>query len=422
MTTGPKAANIPVTCSGCGFSVEVAREAVPPGTVRATCPRCGVSFPFTVAVSSSPSPPTSPPTPPQPQPGPRDMKVEFSGTAREYFGIWIVNTLLKIVTLGVYTAWAKVRKRRYFFGNTRLAGAAFDYLADPLALLKGWLIGAGLFILYAVGTRVSPFLSSTLGTLFFVSVPWLIVRSRMFSLRNSSYRNIRFTFRENYEEAYLVFAGLVILTPFTLGLLLPYTTYRQKRFFILNSAYGATLFSFDARPKEFYLAYLKASGVFLLAAVMTGLLLFVGFTALEQFAPELVRTVAGSLGSPRHAMTMAAVAAALVLVVISLAVSFYLRTMLTNITWNATRLGLNRFSSRLMARRMIWLYASSAVAILGTCGLLVPWAAIRISRYRLECLSLAAVDTPERFIAAATGGIDASGEEIGDIFGIDMSL
>ena len=206
----------------------------------------------------------------------RTVAVTFTGRAGEYFGIWIVNTLLRIATLGVYTAWAKVRKRRYFYGTTLIDNAPFDYLADPLVLLKGWLIGAGLFILYSIGTRVSPLLSSTIGTLFFVSVPWLIVRSRMFSLRNSSHRNIRFRFRENYEESYLVFAGLVVLTPLTLGFLLPYTTYRQKKFFVENSAYGTTPFTFDARPREYYLAYLKTLGIFILAATLCGLLLFLG--------------------------------------------------------------------------------------------------------------------------------------------------
>lgn len=44
--------------------------------------------------------------------------IEFHGTAKEYFGIWIVNVLLSIITLGVYGAWAKVRDRKYFYGNT----------------------------------------------------------------------------------------------------------------------------------------------------------------------------------------------------------------------------------------------------------------------------------------------------------------
>jgi uncharacterized membrane protein YjgN (DUF898 family) len=42
----------------------------------------------------------------------------FTGGASEYFGIWIVNVLLSILTLGIYSAWAKVRNKRYFYGNT----------------------------------------------------------------------------------------------------------------------------------------------------------------------------------------------------------------------------------------------------------------------------------------------------------------
>lgn len=46
---------------------------------------------------------------------------QFRGTAKEYFKIWIVNVLLSIVTFGIYSAWAAVRTRRYFYGNTVLS-------------------------------------------------------------------------------------------------------------------------------------------------------------------------------------------------------------------------------------------------------------------------------------------------------------
>ena len=35
----------------------------------------------------------------------------FHGNGAEYFRIWIVNFLLTLLTLGVYSAWAKVRKK-----------------------------------------------------------------------------------------------------------------------------------------------------------------------------------------------------------------------------------------------------------------------------------------------------------------------
>lgn len=42
----------------------------------------------------------------------REVGFAFHGSAGEYFRIWIVNVLLSIVTLGIYSAWAKVRTRR----------------------------------------------------------------------------------------------------------------------------------------------------------------------------------------------------------------------------------------------------------------------------------------------------------------------
>jgi hypothetical protein len=61
----------------------------------------------------------------------------FTGRTGEYFRIWIVNVMLTIASLGIYSAWAKVRNKRCFYGNTSVDGTAFDYHADPVAILKG---------------------------------------------------------------------------------------------------------------------------------------------------------------------------------------------------------------------------------------------------------------------------------------------
>ena len=64
------------------------------------------------------------------------VRFHFHGQGSEFFRIWIVNLVLTILTLGIYSAWAKVRTKRYFYGNTELAGDRFDYLASPIAILK----------------------------------------------------------------------------------------------------------------------------------------------------------------------------------------------------------------------------------------------------------------------------------------------
>ena len=44
--------------------------------------------------------------------------MQFTGQAGEYFRVWIVNVLLSVVTLGLYSPWARVRTRQYFYGHT----------------------------------------------------------------------------------------------------------------------------------------------------------------------------------------------------------------------------------------------------------------------------------------------------------------
>ena len=436
-----------ITCPHCSFSRSVLPGAIPEGSVRVTCPKCRMEFPFPAVDPTIPSlsdqetsmqeadtlPPAS--TNPDitsfnvgagPDPvltgaasrpkGARTLSFSFHGKGGEYFGIWIVNTLLKIVTIGIYSAWAKVRKRRYFYGSTLLDNEPFDYLADPLALFKGWVIGAAAFILYMIANRLSPVLSMITGLAIFIAVPWLVVRSRMFNARNSSYRNIRFSFRPNYNEAYIIFLLFPILIPFTLGLLIPYVIFRQKKYLVENGSYGMTPFAFDATLKSFYLLFVRVtlgavalviifSGIFFLAAGGHGGIL----GALKATNPKGLRLLS--------------LLPMLFLPIFYFYMVTYVQTVLTNLTWNGTTIGDCRFRCTLRTRDMVWLYLSNAVAIACTFGLLIPWATVRLTRYRFERLEMETKKELESFFALARNEeIAATGEEIGDIFGVDVDF
>jgi uncharacterized membrane protein YjgN (DUF898 family) len=411
-----------ITCPQCGFSRTVDRQRIPVHAARAVCPRCHQRFPFDLEEERGDRPPTtaapsaeavSPPsTRLEPSPAQhssqRRIPFVFTGNAREYFGIWIVNTLLKIVSFGLYSPWAKVRKRRYFYGNTLLEEAHFDYLADPLALLKGWLIGAVLFILYSIGTRFSPALSGVLGILFFLALPWLVVRSRLFNNRNSSHRNIRFNFTPSYREAYAAFAWLPLLTPFTLGVLAPYTVYRQKRFLMEHNSFGLTPFSFDARTKDFYLVFVRAVGLLLLLGGLS-------LAAAWVFMPALNGQFASAAAALPMFLPFLFLAGYLFL-------GMYVYVRLTNLTWNGTRIGGHRFVSSLRVRDMAWLFTSNAFAVALSAGLLMPWATVRLARYRLGHLAIEIRGELDLFRAGNIGEIGAAGEEIGDIFGVDIGI
>lgn len=63
-----------------------------------------------VGIGAGPIPRVSE-APPQAQAEIRVRPFSFTGSAGEYFRIWIVNIALSIVTLGIYSAWAKVRTK-----------------------------------------------------------------------------------------------------------------------------------------------------------------------------------------------------------------------------------------------------------------------------------------------------------------------
>ena len=96
---------------------------------------------------------------------PKTEQFKFFGKAGEFFGIWFVNNMLMMITLGFYSPWAKIRTLQYFYGNTELAGSSFQFTANPWALLRTRVIAVLLLILYLV----SDFLNTTMAAIVFAS-------------------------------------------------------------------------------------------------------------------------------------------------------------------------------------------------------------------------------------------------------------
>jgi uncharacterized membrane protein YjgN (DUF898 family) len=198
-------------------------------------------------------------------------QVEFRGKAGEYFGIWIVNLLLSIVTLGIYSAWAKVRRKKYFYNNTLIGGVGFDYHARPIAILKGRVIAFILFILYQLAAKFSPILAGVLLILFLIALPWIFVRGLTFNARNSSHRGLRFDFDGSYGQAALVLLLYPILILISFGLAMPFVVQRMNQFIFNHHKFGVSHFEMKALVGDFYKIYLKLFGVVLLLGVLAAI-------------------------------------------------------------------------------------------------------------------------------------------------------
>jgi uncharacterized membrane protein YjgN (DUF898 family) len=316
----------------------------------------------------------------------------FTGRGGEYFRIWIVNLCLSLLTLGIYSAWAKVRRMQYFYRHTSVAGANFDYHGDPVAILKGRIIAVGLFALYSVAGQFSIIAGLVAFALILAVMPWLLVRSFRFRLHNTSYRGLRFSFHGKNGEGNVNILLLPLVSYMSLGLLWPLAHQQIRRYLGNNSRYGDERFGFHAGPGAFYKPYL---------------IVFGSFIALMVVAAVIAVAMGGFL---------------LIYILALLSITPYLAARLQNIIWNNTTLGPLGFESHVRARGMFGIMASNFVLIILTLGLFKPFADIRLARYRLENMALQVNADLDEFVTGVQVNATATGEEMAEMFDIDIAI
>lgn len=342
----------------------------------------------------------------------------FTGKGTEYFRIWIVNLALTLLTLGIYSAWAKVRRLQYFYRHTSLAGSSFDYHGEPIAILKGRIIAVVLLVIYNVAGNMNPIWGLAAFGVLLIVLPWLIQRSLQFKLHNSSYRGLRFQFGGSNGQAYKNFLLWPLAGYVTLGLLWPLAHQRIKAYQHNNSHYGTETFFFSARPGQFYRIYLKLLGLIVLFMVLIGGVIAAAMSGwlgavMDMFVDRESRQQMMILG-------FAILFVFYLLAFLFLGPWFAARTQ--NLVWNHTALGHNPFSSDVRARDLFWIYLSNFVAILLTLGLFKPFADIRLARYRLEHLALHPQTSLDDISASQSQATTATGEESADLFDFDISF
>ncbi len=149
------------------------------------------------------------------------LPVSFVGDGREFFRIWIVSALLSALTFGIYTAWATVRKKRFFYSNCFIRNDHFQYLATPLQILKGRMTTAGCFLVYGAIAKISPTAGKILSIAIILLIPYLFNQSMTFNARMSTFKGIPFKFDPDYRQAFMVVFVWPALALLTLGILLP---------------------------------------------------------------------------------------------------------------------------------------------------------------------------------------------------------
>ncbi len=305
-------------------------------------------------------------------------RLSFTGSGKEYFGIWIVNILLTIITVGIYSAWAKVRRNRYFYGNTVLLGRAFEYHAKGMQIFIGRIIVFAYLIIYNVLLTVVPLVGIAMAVLFLFFIPWLVMRGLRFSARVTSYRNVRFNFVGGVGGAFLAFLVGPISAALTLGILTPLASRWMYRYIGNNMRYGTKAFTTDPGLGAIYKNWFLSALIILLGLLIIGYLLFINmsviFTIIDKpqaIPPELHAAL----------ITMGVIGYLVVLLSFGIAALVY-RAGVRNVAWSSSVFdGVHPLKSDLSRTGYVWVTFSNVVVTLLTLGLMRPWAAVRMARY-----------------------------------------
>ncbi|GGR29560.1 YjgN family protein [Deinococcus ruber] len=357
------------------------------------------------------------------------LPLAFTGQPGEFFRIWIVNVLLSVVTLGIYSPWARVRTRQYFYGHTWLDGHAFEYTAQPIALLRGFLLVGGLFVVYSLSQRFEEYqwISYVLAGIFFVTYPWLVYRSLKFNAANTVYRGLSFRFHGGVRAAYVAYFLLLLTVPFTLGLTYPLAVWFQRRYLLENAAYGTARTRWGKDVGPVYLTFLIALGIGIVVVCTLGFLIFGGIALLG---------VSGGLSGVFQRADSDGAANLQTYVLLGLAAAGYVLMILVyTALWQYIRAALLKYSLqdlyvgdtlRLQATfnpvQLAWIGVSNLLAQIVTLGLLTPWAEVRRTRYLLGGVQVQTIAGLGDFQADANASESALGEAAHEFFNFDLGF
>jgi len=299
----------------------------------------------------------------------QDCRLAFHGTGGALFGIFLLNTLLTILTLGIYSFWGKVRVRNYIWNKVEFEGDSFAYHGTGKELLIGFLkamlvFGLPLALLHSLPRLIGPneylkFIPFLTYGIILVFIPVAMVGARRYRLSRTSWRGIFFSFRGGTREFVRLFLRGSLLSFITLGFYYPIFETRRHEFMISHSYFGNHRFRFNRRGQDLLKPFLLAS---LLVIPTLGIYWFWFLAKKERYL------------------------------------------------WAHTSFETTRFRSTVTGGGLLALHLGNLLLLLCTLGLAWPWVTVRKIRFTLAFLTLKGLLDPATIRqdarnASATGDV-----------------
>lgn len=390
-------------------------------------------------------------------------RVEFTGSGAEYFRVWIVNVLLSIVTLGLYTPWARRRKIQYFYSHTQVVGSPLEFVAEQRRMVFGFLVFAAMYLAYQLAAETgNQTATSVMLFSFALLAPFLWGSAMRFRLGATRWRGVRLAFDAPWKAVYLaswpVFAiaaywsaafflaaalapamptgiaeqpgipklpalGAAVAVLGAIGLVLTLLCvirleYNYRRLMVAHARIGGQRGHWKPVYLDFVKVWLATAGFFVLCVVGIGAVLALvtgGSTA------ALHRLGRGGMGGAMLVMALAALAFVLLALLASLPARAFREARMFQLVWNNTGVSrIARFKTHLHTGRYVGLRLKNMLLTLLTLGLYRPFAVASEYAAKVESVVLYLKGGADQLVGELVQQQGALGDAAADAMGLDL--
>jgi uncharacterized membrane protein YjgN (DUF898 family) len=409
-------------------------------------------MPLTGIPASARAAPASPA--PDPLPGIDRHRVSFTGSGGDYFKLWLSNLLLTIVTLGIYTPWARRRRIQYFFRNTEVGADPMDFTASSRSMVTSFVLVALVYgLMQVMSSQGLNTAVSGITLLIATATPWLWRSAMRFRMGNTTWRGLPFVFhattRETYIAAWPLLGGAVLIALLALALPAAPTAGGAKaalpgplvwlgllgvmalagvilirlRFNFLHlqmtrTSLGGQMGAFKAGFGDFFKVGVICIGICLLAYLALAGLLGIFGAGLFGFGRSM-----GGGGMAVLAVLMILFFIPLLLIPASITLAAW-DAMLFRTVWNHAGLSnMARSKCSLKTRAFVWLRTKNVLLTLVTLGFYRPFAAVSEYRMKVDSVHLYTRGNIDVLASAmARGNQSGLGDAAADLAGFDLAV
>ena len=313
-----------------------------------------------------------------------NTRFSYHGTGGSILLLQLQNALLTILTLGIYSFWAKNNIRKFHYENTEVDGERFEYHGTGGELLRGALRAFGLiFLLSAAFGLITAIIGGVEAS---VEMQWVTVipvylvmgalmilaihSTRRYRLSRSSWRTFRFSYDAQLLDFSIMMLKGILLTIVTIGLYSPFFANQRRAFFTRHVRFGSERFHYDGDDWELFGAFLRS----LLLTIPTLGLHWFWYVAFKH----------------RH-------------------------------FWNHTTFAGTEFQSTVNGTELLTLTVTNILLTIFTFGIGAPWAMVRMKAYYCDNTAIAGV-VDWAAIHQRLQPATAMGEGLAEAFDLDVGI